>query len=126
MPLHVQGNKKYMLSTDCGKISLASSIYGRHIFVYHFFEGDQFVLDKESLDVIFQPPEVNAIQEMQLADGNGRIIEKKYIPSSDIKKITLRIALKNTFDEGQILVLPNDYISCAGTALIRDTIRISK
>jgi hypothetical protein len=125
VPLVIENNKSYTISTECGNIKITgASMFHEHIFCE--FNGT-FVLNFDSLNIDIIP---NTIEIINLAYyyNDKLVTDLKEINTNIKDKVSIRFDYKSdiSIDKKSItvLMLPSNFITCEGKPIITDTIRI--
>lgn len=125
-PLQVNGGSSYKIKTECGNIEVHTNLFSRQIFISQKFEGRGFLLNTDSLVVLFPAQESNYITEKYYIDAKGGKINDSKNNINYPQKLTLKLEFNEPLFNGQLMILPCGYIKCNGVSLIRDTIKVNR
>ena len=121
----IDGEKEYVLSNECGTITIQGSSFSTFVMVGCTFNGKYYVnTDSLKIEAASNGEEITDIHfRLSNEDFTGKEIETK-----GGEKFTLSFHLKSTVpyqkSTGTILLLPSNFITCEGNPIITDTIRI--
>jgi len=125
-PFVIDGQKEYVLSGECGTITIRGSSFPAHpILIGCTFNG-QYHINTDLLKIEAIPNEVTVTDvrfQFNLKDFAGNEIETK---AGETLTIWFNVASATPFHRSDvtILILPSNFITCEGKPIITDTIRI--
>lgn len=125
-PFVIGGSKEYVLSGECGTIKIrGSSLPTYPILIGCTFNG-KYHINTNSLKMEASPNEVivkNIHFQLNNKDFTEKIIETK---AGETLSIWFNVESATPFyrSEVTILILPSNFITCEGKAIITDTIQI--
>ncbi len=124
-PFVVQGEREYILSSDCGTMVIRGSSFSTGVLIRCVFNGN-YVVNTELLKIEPTSDEdtiTNIRLRLNSVELTGKEIKTK---RGDV--ITLSCNLQSTVpyqkSRGMILILPSNFITCEEKSIISDTIRI--
>lgn len=124
-PFVVQGEREYILSSDCGTMAIRGSSFSTGVLIRCVFNGN-YVVNTELLKIEPASDEdtiTNIRLRLNSVELTGKEIKTK---RGDV--INLSCKLQSTVpyqkSRGMILILPSNFITCEEKSIISDTIRI--
>ncbi len=126
VPLTINEDVIYPLNSSCGKIEFRASFFGNWITIYQDINEGEHLLRFDSLNISFDPPGILEIDKLKFYENGIPLenISQMEVKKGDIIKAYIIFKNLNNTYNGNMLILPCSYLTCAGQPLINDTIRI--
>ena len=125
-PFVIDGQKEYVVSDECGTITIRGSSLPTHpILIGCTFNG-QYHINTDLLRMEVIPDEVTVTDvrfQLNLKDLTEKEIETK---AGESLSIWFNVKSATPFKRSDItiLILPSNFITCNGKSIITDTLRI--
>jgi hypothetical protein len=124
-PFVIDGEKEYVLYSECGKIKIKGSSFSTFVMVGCTFNGKYHVnTDSLKIEAAYSEDEITNIRlKLNNEDFIGKEIETK-----ERETLSFYFNLKSTVPyrktTGTIFLLPSNFITCEGKSIITDTVWI--
>ena len=125
-PFVIDGKKEYVLSGECGTITIRGSSLPSHpILIGCTFNG-QYHINTDLLKIEALPNEVIVTDirfQLNLEDLTEKEIETK---TGETLSIWFNVKSETPFRRSEVMILisPSNFITCNGKPIITDTLRI--
>jgi lipoprotein len=124
-PLIIDGQREYVLFTECGPIKIKGSSFSTLVIVGSRFNG-KYHINRDSLKIKAFSDE-DTITNIRFELDNKELMEKE-IETKHGETLTVLLNYQSTVPyqraSGTILLFPSNFITCEGKAVITDTIKI--
>lgn len=121
----IDGQKKYILSNQCGTITIKGSSFSTFVMVGCTFNG-KYSVNTDLLKIEAASSE-DTVMNIRFRLNNKGLTEKE-IEIESCETLSIDFNLQSTVpyqkSTGTVLVLPSNFILCEDKPIITDTIRI--
>ena len=125
IPFTIGNGKNMVVDTDCGKLTLAGSVFASSVFFTQKSEGS-FWVHPDSLKIEFIPNYVGTKKIAFSKSGEQRKNNDSFQVNNSYVSVNLSLFSPTpvNLDTVTMLVLPGSYLMCNNKSLLTDTIRI--
>lgn len=125
-PMQFNGSDKYLYSTECGDIILSGKTFGTDDILIESHGQFSFALDSIRVLAYGQIVPRQKIEFYNNGVLLGDSIKEIMSNERSIIKVRLWNVVPLHYSKGKIFFLPSEFIHCKGSAVIQDTIVLTK